>query len=68
MTNNTSKLEPNSKLVKVSKKRFIKLVEENKELKQEIKELQDTSLLKKLNKSLERIQKGHFITREKLGI
>ena len=28
MANNASKLEPNSKLVRVSKKRFIKLIKE----------------------------------------
>jgi len=39
---------------------------ENKLLKEEIKELQNTELIKNLTKSLERISKGKFITRRDL--
>lgn len=45
-----------------------KLEIENKLLKEELKELQNTELIKSLAKSLERISKGKFITRKELGI
>ena len=41
---------------------------ENKLLKQEIKELKNTELVKNLTKSLERISKGKYITKRDLGL
>ena len=45
-----------------------KLEMENKLLKGELKELQNTELIKSLAKSLESISKGKFITRKELGV
>jgi len=45
-----------------------KLKKENCKLKQELADLSNTKLIRKLNKSLERIEKGKFITRAELGI
>lgn len=41
---------------------------ENKLFREEIKELQNAPLIKKLNASLDRISKGRFVTRDKLGL
>ena len=45
-----------------------KLRKENKHLKEEIMEMRDKELVKKLNDSLDRIKKGHFVKREELGL
>ncbi len=44
-----------------------KLQIENKLLKEEIKELENTELVKSLMKSIDRISKGKFITKRDLG-
>ena len=44
------------------KKNIKKVIEENKKLREEVEILSDTKLLKEINKSLEEIKKGHFIT------
>ncbi len=46
----------------------LNLKKENKLLKEEIKELKNTELVKSLRASLERISKGKFITKKDLGI
>lgn len=45
-----------------------KLKEENKKLKHELAEARNTKLIKQLNSSLKRIEKGRFLTRAQLGI
>ena len=44
------------------------LKEENKKLKQELKEARNTKLLKRLYNSIKRIEKGRFLTRTQLGL
>jgi len=45
-----------------------KLQKENGELKQELMDIANIELIKKLNRSLERVAKGKFVSRAQLGI